>query len=184
MKRNREIAKLISLSLLIRQLSTVKLHANSCTKFEHHLEHSNIKIRTWKLEHIETAESHDVLLGPAGLFSFAIKSLFDALKRVHRKFVVRCRAAQFGSEQLIDLFAKHSKCFSKNFWTSKSRFTSVKVHWRGPCNRDFRGFLDDFEWWFQMIRSNRKNSKEFGLKNFSLRTSVTSCNQTPLSLNC
>ena len=71
-----------------------------------------------KLER-ETPESHDVLLGPAGLFSFAIKSLFDALKRVHRKFVVRCRAAQFGSEQLIDLFAKHSKCTSLG---------EVKVH--------------------------------------------------------
>lgn len=99
----------LSLSLLIRQLSAIKMQnsKNSCSTKK---------------------ESHDVLLGPAGLFSFAVKSLFDGLKGMHRKFVVRCRAAQFGSEQFIDLFAKHSKCFSGK----------VKVHfWKSLLGRNW-----------------------------------------------
>lgn len=57
----------------------------------------------------ERTGSHDVLLGPAGLFQYTINWLFDGLKRTHRKSLVRCTAAQFDTEQLIDLFAKHSK---------------------------------------------------------------------------
>ena len=76
------------------------------------LSHLTDRIRRYTIALQRVSESHNVLLGPKGLFSFAINWLFDALERSHSKFVVRSTAAQFDSEQLIDLFAKHSKLFT------------------------------------------------------------------------